>query len=332
MSLKSILVLTIASAFGLASAQSFPFGHLDRNEEGAVELTGTITHSPGMLVGNLTIEMSDIGGHGYSMRTVVSADGEFEFSSVPPGSYMLKVLTVNGTEITDQFVDVRDGYSSVQIRLPEPKGAKPGTGTVSVAQLLHRVPNKAMNEYQKGLRLFAKHDLEGGLAHLEKAVEIDPEFVEAQTDLGRAYIQKHQPEKVIAAFQQVLKVNPRSEVAYSGCSVAYLWQKKFQQAEESARRALDINAGSMPANFFLGISLAAQEKDKAAAIEHLVKSEPAFPNAHIAAAGLLSETGDDKAVTAELNAYLKSGDTAHRDEVKSWLGKMKNGQKSVATR
>jgi tetratricopeptide (TPR) repeat protein len=90
---------------------------------------------------------------------------------------------------------------------------------------------------------------------LEQAVAIDPEFVEAQADLGRIYIQKHEPEKVLVAFGAVLKVNPRSEVAYAGTSVAEIWLSQ-------------VNPGAEASHYFLGLSLAAQDKNYDEAVEH----------------------------------------------------------------
>jgi hypothetical protein len=44
-----------------------------------------------------------------------------------------------GTLITEKLVDIEQSMNSVQVELPKLMGAAAGTGTVSMAQLMHRV-------------------------------------------------------------------------------------------------------------------------------------------------------------------------------------------------
>lgn len=287
---------------------------------------GVIKHAPGVMVGNLTVELIDPVRHASGLSALVSNNGDFVFSGVPMGTYTLRVMSMSGATITEKIVEVQESVDGVEIELPQLQGAKPGSGTVSVAQLRHRIPSNAMKAYNKALKASRKKDADAAIAYLEKAVAADPEFIQAQTDLGRFYIQKHQPEKVLAAFREVLKLDPHSEVAYAGSSVADFWLTRYSDAEESARLALKIDPSSEANHLFLGMSLAAQNKNEEEALENLEKSFKAFPAARITAAEILARHKKFTAATGELQDYLKTGNPDRRNEVASWLQDLKKAE------
>src|SRR6185437_9410055 len=58
--------------------------------------------------------------------------------------------------------------------------------TVSLQQLQHKVPKQALKEFEKARTASIKGDNETALDHLQNAVQLDPEFVDAHNDLGVA--------------------------------------------------------------------------------------------------------------------------------------------------
>lgn len=300
--------------------------------DAGAEISGAIKHDPGAVVGNLTVELVDPVKHSSPISTAVSSNGDFYFSGVRFGTYTLRVLSMTGVTVAERLVDVREAANTVEIELLKAEGAKPGTGTVSIAELMHRVPPNALKDFNNALRAIKKKDEDGAIDFLEKAVEIDPEFVEAQSDLGRLYIQKREPEKVLSAFGQVLKIDPHSEVANAGSSVALIWLNRLPEAEASARKALEINPASLASHYFLGVSLASQAKDDQEAVEHLDKCASSFPDARIKAAEILARHRDFSAATVRLEDYLKSGTTERRDQVNAWLEQLKKAQNGESAR
>ena len=134
--------------------------------------------------------------------------------------------------------------------------------TVSIAQLLHKVPSKAMKEYREALKAFDNQNVNRGTVHLENAVQIDPGYLEAQRELGTSRLQTDQPDLALVAFEQVLKIDPRSIVAYAGSGFALLLMNQFADAERCARQALEIDRSNFAAHYVLGLSLAVQEKNR----------------------------------------------------------------------
>jgi tetratricopeptide (TPR) repeat protein len=54
------------------------------------------------------------------------------------------------------------------------------SGVVTLHQLSHRVPGKALKEFESALKVQAKEEHENAVGHLKKAIEIDPEFCAAR--------------------------------------------------------------------------------------------------------------------------------------------------------
>ncbi len=326
-----VFVLSAAVLFAQVPARGDPF---HRSTEVSYELQGVIQHAPNSEVGNLIIRLSEPGGRTIADFMMVDANGRFDFTDLPPGAYNLQVETISGTLVCQQFVDVEENGPPIEIALPENDNQVPG-GAVSLAQLLHRVPQKAIKEYQTGMKLLQKKNEDGAIEHLENAVRIDPEFTEAQTDLGKLYLQIHQPQKVLSAFQRVLKMNPNSGVAYAGTSAALLSLDRYSDAEQAARRAVEIEPGNEASHFFLGLSLVNQDKDEAEALQNLERSAKKYPNGYLAAAQLLARHGEISKAEIALQNYLKTGVPEHRDQVQLWLDQLKEspapGKQPAAT-
>jgi tetratricopeptide (TPR) repeat protein len=235
------------------------------------------------------------------------------------GSYLLELTDVSGNRITQQLVTVDDNNNEITIPLPELRGSRPITGTVSVFELAHKVPKKAKKELDLAEKASAKKDLAACVRHLQAAVEIDPEYLEARRQLGLCYMRLEQPEKIIETFSEVLKRDPRSAVAYASISAAHLLMSRFSEAESAARRAISFNPVLVRARYVLGLSLASQNKSHAEALELMASSAETIPAAHFVAAQLLANQGEIDRARSEAKAYLASGEPSHQKEATDWL-------------
>jgi tetratricopeptide (TPR) repeat protein len=235
------------------------------------------------------------------------------------GSYLLELTDVSGNRITQQLVTVDDNNNEITIPLPELRGSRPITGTVSVFELAHKVPKKAKKELDLAEKASAKKDLAACVRHLQAAVEIDPEYLEARRQLGLCYMRLEQPEKIIETFSEVLKRDPRCAVAYASISAAHLLMSRFSEAESAARRAISFNPVLVRARYVLGLSLASQNKSHAEALELMASSAETIPAAHFVAAQLLANQGEIDRARSEAKAYLASGEPSHQKEAADWL-------------
>lgn len=121
------------------------------------------------------------------------------------------------------------------------------------------------------LRSYAyEHELEEN-AHsdlrdcLEAAVEDDPSYVEAWTQLATIYVEEHslgfnpRPnplERAIEAAERAVRLDPRSQFGHSTMAHAYFMHGDLDRFRSSAERAIQINPGSADVLALLGLDLA----------------------------------------------------------------------------
>ena len=79
----------------------------------------------------------------------------------------------------------------------------------------------AAAEYEVGQILIAQGNRERGVTHLERAMSLRPDFVEALLAVGRARLDdKHYPEAILL-LNRAVKLQPRSEAAHYSLMMAY---------------------------------------------------------------------------------------------------------------
>ena len=121
-------------------------------------------------------------------------------------------------------------------RIGGPQQAPPSeSAVVTLHQLAHEVPGKAMKEYQRALKAEDKGDRQGAIEHLQKAIQIDPEFCAARNDLGANYLFTNRVDLAIEQFNKTIAIDPHAAMPYSNLAVAFLMQNRLQDAERAAR-------------------------------------------------------------------------------------------------
>ena len=318
MAVRIVLVLSALMFVRGAESQS---PDSPRGFQQGFELHGSILHSPGTMVANLMVELCDFNGR--VAKTAVSPDGSFDFSSIPPGQYDLRLLDLAGNVVTEREVWIRDAFADVQIQLPERTAEAPVSGTVSLAELGHKVPSKARKEALLAQKAWKKGELPTCADHLERATAIDPEYLNAWNSLALVYVRLNQPEKVILAFDEVLRIDPHSATAYSLIGAAQVTLGHYAEAEVAARRSLDIDSSSERSKYVLGLSLAQQSKDDSEALKYLQQSYDAFPMARMVAAQVLARRGNIVEARSQLEKYLPLAPPSEGNQVKRWLASLK---------
>ncbi len=100
---------------------------------------------------------------------------------------------------------------------------------------------------------------------LEAAVEDDPSYAEAWTQLAAIYVEEHslgfnpRPnplERAIEAAERAVRLDPRSQFAHSTMAHAYFMHGDLDRFRSSAERAIQINPGSAEVLALLGLDLA----------------------------------------------------------------------------
>ena len=214
-----------------------------------------ISDPPGVSLGGLVVEISSNGGVFSRERCRVSPEGSFSFQNIDAGNWMLHVLDLHGESIHDELVNLHDGLD-LAIRLESPKNAKPPSGTVSAQELAHPVPPKALKEYVAVKSAVTAGDSDKAIARFQRAVSIHPEYGEAWNDLGVALMRKDRTAEAADCFQKAAQFQPKMPLVHINLSVAQSKLRLLDDAEASARRALELDSQSKRAQQALTLSLA----------------------------------------------------------------------------
>jgi tetratricopeptide (TPR) repeat protein len=231
---------------------------------------------------------------------------------------------------------VDDPWEDLRLRLEATSPATPKTTPppdadhlVPASQL--RIPSKALKEFQRSQKAFQSGDLRTSTEHLEKALQIYPDFLQAHNALGLRFIQRGEYEKALAEHQAALALDRRLAQTHQDLSFALLLLNRCQEAEAEARQAFDLDPQSPASNYVLGRALLAQRRVTPEAIATLRQSENAFPNASLVLAQIYFTKGQTDQVLAELRHYLRAPtDSDNKHKAECWVAQL-SYQPSPAT-
>lgn len=228
-----------------------------------------------------------------------------------------------GDTRTPNNASVSDPWEELRLRL----GATPNTPTatpasqadhlVPVSQL--RIPPKAIKEFERSQKAFQSGDLRSSTEHLQKALQIYPDFIQAHNALGLRFIQRGDYEKAVAEHQAALAIDAHFAQTHQDLALALLLLNRSQEAEAEARQAIDLDPQAPASSYVLGRALLAQRRVTPEAIEMLHQSENAFPNASLVLAQIYFTKGQTDQVLAELRHYLQAPtDPDNKQKAECW--------------
>lgn len=198
---------------------------------------------------------------------------------------------------------------------------RPAADRVPVSQL--RIPSKAVKEFERSQKAFHSGALFTSVEHLQKALQIYPDFIQAHLALGLRFIQLGDYQKALAEHEAALALDPRSALAHQEFSFLLLLLNRIPEAEAQARESLDLDSQSVPARYMLARALVAQRQVTPEAIAMLRQSEDAFPNASLVLAQLDFSAGQTDQVVADLRHYLRApSDSENKQKAECWVAQL----------
>ena len=152
------------------------------------------------------------------MRT--DGSGRFVFRGVSPGRFQVRVLPL-GTIYEDQTQEVDTTGQTRQGHYT--KGflssfEKIGGRFCSRRNFRARDSRRSKNNYQRAVADLDRDRLEDGVAGLESALKIFPDYYLALERLGLIHLTQQKFEKAVAVFSKAVVVNPRSFNGWYGLS------------------------------------------------------------------------------------------------------------------
>jgi tetratricopeptide (TPR) repeat protein len=127
---------------------------------------------------------------------------------------------------------------SMEMRVPNAGDAPSDSFTVSVATLA--VPSKARKELQRSLEARRRGESGKAVEHLERALEICPDFAQALNDLGTHYYRTGDYSRAAQLFLRAVELEPASYAGWINLSKTSLAQGNYRRAAEAGACSLSL--------------------------------------------------------------------------------------------
>ena len=152
---------------------------------------------------------------------------------------------------------------------PEVPRQKPAGEAISVSQLQHRVPKEAAKAFQRAMKFTRAGEHEKAAGELEAALRRDPEFANAENQLGVEYSNLGRWDEAENAFRRSTDIDPASWMGHYNLALTLYGRGDLSGAEQSARRALALSSENPRMHLLLGEVLVLREQTRAEGLTEL---------------------------------------------------------------
>lgn len=125
------------------------------------------------------------------------------------------------------------------------------SGVVSLRELEHPIPKKAIREAREALRFAYAKNFPKAIAKLENAIRFFPEYRDAHLNLGAVYARTGRFEDARAEFQEALNIGPPAAVTYADLALISVALDRYSEAETFAHKALELDPANSGAKLAL---------------------------------------------------------------------------------
>ncbi len=117
-----------------------------------------------------------------------------------------------------------------------------------VSTIRHAASNNKL-----GLVFLKKNLLNEAIREFEKALEIDPEFIDAHKNLGLALLKRDQVDEAKSTFIEAITINPEYPDLHNYLGYACFRLGEYKEAVDEIKQALEINSDYVSAKFNLSL-------------------------------------------------------------------------------
>ena len=241
--------------------------------------------------------------------------GVADFDGLTSGNFQLSVSGPDVETATQAFaIYLTEGthreYIRVQMKNTAPPGspASPGSDpTVSAEDL--SIPDKAHEEFTKGMDAYARGDAREAQDDLEQAVAIYPNYVHAHNNLGVLYLKAGLKIKAFVEFSKAVELNPKFAPGYVNQARVSISDGNFAEAEPELKKAIDADPSALNAMKLLCETEFAQKQYpeflQTARHIHLLTREPEYSDLHLVSAEILINQGKKQDAVVEYQMFLR---------------------------
>ncbi|MGO9227829.1 MAG: tetratricopeptide repeat protein [Bryobacteraceae bacterium] len=205
-------------------------------------------------------------------------DGAFEFERVPTGDYTVVVKDSHGVSVHQEFVSAKPDERA-SIRLPKREAPPQPEGPVSVAELRHPPPRKAVTAVLAGQKLEQAGQFDQAARQFQKAIDISAEFALAYSDLAASHLRTGNFREAASEASRAIELSRPNPVDLANLALAQDRLGQIAESTATARQWLGIAPDDPKAHWLLGLLLARDKRTLAEAAPHLERAAQELPEA-----------------------------------------------------
>ncbi|HLN99776.1 MAG TPA: tetratricopeptide repeat protein [Pyrinomonadaceae bacterium] len=269
----------------------------------ALEVVGQVRIvESGLPAKRIPVRLERFGG-GIVDQIDTDSGGRFRFPNLARGYYKV-IVNAPGFKPVQQDADLQVVFRAYLVfELAAEKAEGPALLDVIDA----RAPAAAREELLRGRSALGRKSHAEAVEHLQKAVNIYPDFYEAQLLLGTAFVDEREWQKAEAAFARALELKAGSTTAMLSLGEVYWREKRFDEAEKTLLAGLKLDDKSWHGYFTLARLYWDQGNIHGAgpAIGRTLQLKPDFAEAHLLAGNILLKIGQQERARIEYQEYLR---------------------------
>lgn len=249
----------------------------------------------------------------FSASTLADGSGRFAFKKLEPGDYTIAVFIPARGEVR-QTVEIGPASSDAKGRVSLAIALKDSDFQFAPVMRQHAVsarqlsiPAKAVHEYDEAQKDLARRDSASATRHLERAIELAPQFSTAWNNLGTIAYQTQNYTRAEQCFREALRQDPTSYEPLVNLGGVLVTLHKLDEAWDYNLHAVLTRPNDALANSQLGMtyfetgSLDLAEKYFRRACE----LDPGhFSHPQLFLAEIHLRRGDTQAAAADLEQFL----------------------------
>ena len=242
--------------------------------------------------------------------TMTDDSGNFAFSGVPKGDYVVIIEKEEGFEPYSERVSILDGgvapFLNIRLRLKGEANSKPAVLNAELAN----VPPRALAFYQKAQEQAQAGNHKATIDQLQKAIGEYPDFMLAYNELGFQHLQLGELDKADESLGKALKLAPDSATPLLTHGILLTVEGKFNLAVPELQTALKQKDQSANGHLYLGQALANLGRFGEAEVQltravELGGAGDEVKDAHRFLGAIYLQRGEKEKAVAEFEMYLK---------------------------
>jgi tetratricopeptide (TPR) repeat protein len=247
----------------------------------------------------------------FHSSTLSGANGQFRFKGLLQGTYTL-IIFVPGSGEVRKTIEVGPAVASkasrveIAVKLDDAKMTPDRSSLVSMRQL--SIPDSAHGEYRRAVGKLGNRDIPAAIRHLERAVEIAPQFASAWNHLGTIAYQTQRYPDAEKYFRRSLEADPDAYEPLVNLGGVLVTLGRFDEAwnynlHATLRRPNDALAQSQMGMTYAGL----RRPDLAEKyLLEAIRLDPAhFSHPQLLLAEIYASRGQDAKAAGALESFLR---------------------------